>query len=256
LRQAIAERQTLHGEVVLLKQIQSEVEAKLGQELLMREAAQSAAEEAQMRCRELEARLGDSEKERFEAEKQAKNKAELLLEASQRNKSLERCAQDAEQSAADAERQMQDQSQTLQLQSEASMNEIKLLCAEADLVRQGELQSALLELKALTAGQHELRSQLGHRSQLGSGSQLVSWVEPMSADSALACHRAPCRVATGHQPWEIWERPVSSVRHRGEASGMTLLQQPPFLAGDKVRAHADFLDSQLQRLQARKTTYG
>jgi len=252
LGQAIAEKKSLHGEVAFLQQVRIQLTEKLGQETERRKHADALLEETKNRCFELEARLQSSEKERVEVDRKLKAKTKLLEEAHEKNKQLERRAQDAEQSSGEAAKLLQEREHQIRLEADARINEVKLTCAEADLQRQAEMQGALLELQALTAGQQALRSELQSRSTASLPGHAGSpFVPTPVAESPV--NEIPLRFRTGQQPWELWEQAALSRTRATEPLGERLpparSQQPTLLVSDKVRSQVEFLDSQVEKLR-------
>jgi len=267
LSQALAERQGLHGEVVLLQQIQTELESKVQEEKRKRATAESKAQELQQRIFDLEGKLQDTERARREAERKLKGKSENLAEALDKTRTSERRAQDAEQSAADCGSILQEQQQKLSLQSEARVNEVKLMCAEVDMQRQGELRMALLELQALSQGQHALRSDVKSRMQpiaiptgtIPTGNSSLYNYNASLNDSCGST--VPLRIRSGQQPWEVWERSSSNLNRGAEnafaesgAGGYSSLlhSKPAFLLSGKVQQQAEFLDTQARHFEERR----
>jgi len=255
LAQATMQREALHKEVALLSQVKSELTEKLEQESKKRKNAEAILEELKTRCYSLEGKLQDAQRDRDEADRKSRSKVQLLTEAQERNKHLERRAQDAEREAADGARKLQEQAQHIKLQADARINEVRLLAAEVDLQRQGEMQSALLELQALSAGQQALRREVHE------GRRILGLSQANLSDSLGSV--APARLSTGMQPWEVWERslppplprePPPPPREPVRDPGLTLLrpQTGLLLSSDKVRTQAEFLDSEVKRLNDRR----
>eukprot|EP00927_Polykrikos_kofoidii_P054070 TRINITY_DN48556_c0_g1_i1.p1 TRINITY_DN48556_c0_g1~~TRINITY_DN48556_c0_g1_i1.p1 ORF type:complete len:1061 (-),score=197.29 TRINITY_DN48556_c0_g1_i1:137-3319(-) len=133
-----------------------------------------------------------------------------------------------------------------QLETDAKVHETSMKFAQLDIQRQTEIHGALLELQAVTHGQHVLRTQI-HRAPLAT----LSF--PGKHAGALESLATTQRLK-GNQPWEMWERAASrlvqtaALRHKPNDSTVLL--------SGKVRDQAELLDQSMQLLVSRQHQSG
>lgn len=273
LRQTLAERQALHGEVRLLKHKLSELEARASVEVRRREEAErrrgeavEGCQEAQRRLREAESHMQEaverhrreSERQREIADRYRQETEQLLSEGRKRGEEAERRAQQEEQRRADAEARAEQAAQRAQsaessameatqrlrsaesewhLRSEARASELQKKTVEAEMRRQQEVQSAMLEIQALTQNQHSLQAQV----RRGQPPVLTSYVPSPSPVPKT-------RMKTGQQPWEVWEKASDWAK----TTMAQRAQRPPtVLLTGRVKEQMELLDQQVRDLEAR-----
>lgn len=237
LRQVYAERQALHGELLLLKHQMAEVQSNAERQVAKAEtqaeaAALTAAAERERAAAAQEQRHAEAarEKERLQrcAEEAATKAAELsrrLGEAEARVEVARREIEERDAQHAAAEKQ-------LLLQQDAKVKEVRLMCAEIDTRRRCELRTAMMEMQALSHGQQALRTQL-RRSQTPPPSFTFQSVHPKVT------------VGSGQQPWEVWERASANLSFQAAS------QPREALLSGKVQEQAELLETQLRHLQSR-----
>jgi len=118
------------------------------------EARGRALEEERRVRQEAERRVHELEERLAEAQRQAGSQAQLLEASEERARGLERRAQDAEQIGAQLAARLQELEQLWQAHADARVKEVKLQFAEKDMLREGEVKGALLELEALRGEVH------------------------------------------------------------------------------------------------------
>lgn len=274
LRQTLAERQALHGEVRLLKHKLSELEARASVEVRRREEAErrrgeadEGAQEAHRRAREAERQLQEiSERQRREAERQRQvaeryrqETEQQLAEGRQRGEEAERRAEHDERRRTDAEAQAEQSAQRAMgaersameatqrlrsaerewhLRSEARASELQTKTAETEMRRQQEVHSAMLEIQALAQSQHSLQAQV----RRGQPPVLTSYASPAPP--------APrTRLRSGQQPWEAWEKASDWAK---TAVAQRAQQPSTMLLTGRVKEQMELLDQQVRDLEARR----
>jgi len=246
LRQALAERQSLHGEVRLLQHRISTVEADAATESEQHEEMEARCRGGERRLRDLEGRLQEAELRSAALERRGRE-VEVRFEAAERlREEAERRAEEAEHRAASDTQRARVLEQQLQLRAEAEVQELQARYAETDLKRQNELKTALLELRALSQGQQTLHAELRRSSR-------PPPVLPYVAPALRGMERIEA-LQSGPQRWhEAFEGmrarvAIANAHHRGLAE--LPVPQGSLLSG-KVREQARFLDSQVSRLKER-----
>jgi len=158
LQQALAERQGLHGEMLLLQHVKAELEMRLKKEQKRSKDAENRCQElevtraaAERRCHEVEKRSAELERREREAQQQVANKQQLLDMAASRTRGLESQVKDMEQRCAEIMQKLQE-AERGRLQADAAVGEARLRLAERDLHSQAEVQATLLQRQAFVQG--------------------------------------------------------------------------------------------------------
>lgn len=240
LRDAVSERQGLHGEVQLLQQVRCQLEGRLAEELRGKLLVQNELTQAVRRLSHTQEELSESRRALDETTKRVNKATEQLSDKSIRIRELERRAQGAEDRVAFLTGKLEEQEQQWRLQIEARMNEVKLQAAEADFHRQGEMRAALLELQALAHGHQMLRTSLS--STRVTHSPGVS-TAPLQAGLSESWEALPV-------PGSL-NRVAAGIR-LGPASPVPSLVRQPMLLSGKVREQAQFLEEQARNLEERR----
>lgn len=251
LRQVVAERQVLHGEVRLLQHVGSELQVKVDDAKRRQEDAEQRSRDAERHKAEAEQRAQDAlrrcreaEQRTQEAEHRAQRAEQLRADAEARASSADVRAQDAERECSKATQRLIDAEQEWQLVSAAKARELEVKSAEMDMRRQGEIRSALLELQALAQGQQALRNQV-HRVR---APPTLTYFPPPPPSAGGSGGGAPL-VRSGQQPWELWERASlwarDTIAQQDERAPRTAL-----LSG-RVKEQVEFLDQQMRDLESR-----
>eukprot|EP00927_Polykrikos_kofoidii_P000065 TRINITY_DN10031_c0_g1_i1.p1 TRINITY_DN10031_c0_g1~~TRINITY_DN10031_c0_g1_i1.p1 ORF type:complete len:1069 (-),score=204.48 TRINITY_DN10031_c0_g1_i1:752-3958(-) len=333
MRQVVAERQALHGEVMFSQHKIAELHARLQEQQKEAQDAKQASAAGEALRRELERALSEAERLRGEADRQRVEAERNRVEAERRRDDADRCreesdrarvvalagyedakrnceeakrgheeakrgqeeakrgheevtrsrddarrvaeearrgheeavrvAQAAQHRCAETEvriREAENRSEVAernlaevtertriaekqwQLEADKKVQEIHLKCAQLDVQRQSEVHGALLELQAVTHGQHALRTELRRApsATLSIFGQNAVSSEPLASTQRLR----------GHQPWEVWERAASKF---AQAASLQHEQNPgSLLLSGKVREHAERLDQSAQALAVRQ----
>jgi len=158
LQQTLAERQGLHGEVLLLQHMKAELEMRFKKEQRHLKDSENRCKELEVaraaverRCHEVEKRSAELERREREVQQQVASKQQLLDMAAARTHGLESQVKDMEQQRAELMRRLQE-AERGRLQSDAVVGEARLRLAERDLHRQAEVQATLLQRQAFVQG--------------------------------------------------------------------------------------------------------
>jgi len=252
LRKVCHERQSMHGEINLLRKKVADLEAST-------EESQRRLAEAEEQRRDWEQRCEASEQRHLAAATRCEqlearlNEVEALrAEADRRSELVERSAAESVQRALEVERQCQ-------LRAEQQVHEAKHVFDEVGAQRQKEINAALAELQSLSTGQQTLRTELRRAMR---PPPVVAYVPPpmpempavdpgasarMAWDEALERTRARVSVARGVQPDSI----MQALHFGGSGGGSTGCGAGSLLSG-RVKAQAELILSQAGRIQGRQ----
>eukprot|EP00913_Durusdinium_trenchii_P035542 g33261.t1 len=217
--QAVAQRESLRKEVMLLSQMKTDLAQRLDKEGRQSKAAQTTLDDMKSRNRLLEQKLRDLQLQHEEVNKRLTSTTRQLKDVQELSHEYQR-----QHDIHDFPRRLQEQADRLQHEADTRVHQVRLEAAEQNLERQGEMQSAQLELKALSSSMEAMRGQLK---------------QSPSPTYAL-------ETATGLQPWEVWGPPAMRTSDNSLLSNGKVKEQLEFLDA-QVRKQVEHLSSQVQR---------
>jgi len=230
LRQALAERQSLHGDIRLAQHKVAELQERLTTVALEKGAAEKARQEAEQRADAATRAAAQAEQRAADAELKVRSAEQLVAKSEEGRLQAEAATKEAEGRAEEVARHMKEFEKETDRKSYERMKELELRCAELEAKRQGEIKQGLLELQSIAAGQQALHKELQR-------SQQTLHVPASSASSSL--------LRTGLQPWEAWE--AACARNRAAVSF-----PPPDLLTERVRDQALKLEYAIKDLRSRQ----
>ncbi|CAK9010427.1 unnamed protein product [Durusdinium trenchii] len=227
--QAVAQRESLRKEVMLLSQMKTDLAQRLDKEGRQSKAAQTTLDDMKSRNRLLEQKLRDLQLQHEEVNKRLTSTTRQLKDVQELSHEYQRRIQEIEHDIHDFPRRLQEQADRLQHEADTRVHQVRLEAAEQNLERQGEMQSAQLELKALSSSMEAMRGQL-----------------KQSPSPTYALETAARPLKTGLQPWEVWGPPAMRTSDNSLLSNGKVKEQLEFLDA-QVRKQVEHLSSQVQR---------
>jgi len=251
LRQVVAERQALYGEVLLLKRTIAELQPRFEEQQKLRAEAEHRCAELEARCREAESQMRRQQEALGRACEESARTADALrkrcVEAQDATTQAEARAEAAEQRTAESVQWLKTAQEQWKIVNDRKMREISLQCAELDMKRQNEIRSALLELHIASQGQHDMRTDAWRTRPPPALTQYMGLGEaPLKQ-----VHPGPLRCEALDLPVSAW---ASTTGSKDSLASPQIRQQRKkqfgLLAGH-LREQAAFLSGQVQKLAER-----
>ncbi|CAJ1383823.1 unnamed protein product [Effrenium voratum] len=227
--QAVAQREALRKEVMLLSQMKTDLVQRAETEKQQRKVDENAISALKNRCTSLEDKLQEAELESEQVRRHLRIKGKEAAEAQQRSQELEGRLKEADYEIQGFGRRLKEQAEYWKQEAEAQVHQARLEAAEQDMERQGEMQAAQLELKALASSMEAMRGQL------------------RDSFHSSATHEPARRVPL--QPWDVWEKAMAwhhdpATRHTRARSREVPTTE---LLDSQVRQQVEFLDAQVRQ---------